>query len=610
MITGHDGSLSGDIVVPESTLMICSEAFSAVKNVRSIALPKTVNLISYGAFQGCEAIVIVDRDNANYSSGASGELLNKNGTVLMFVPAKETSYLIPDNVRSIAKYAFYGCDKLSVLRIPETVSSIDDMAFVKSAPIFRVSESSVVYSSDEQGCLYDKFKTKILSVPNVLSSVTIPSSVCTIGDYACYANTNLTGLVIPSSVTAIGDYAFWGCTSLLSVVLREGLLRIGEDAFYGCKMLSELLLPDGLVEVGDYSFTGCKKLALVRFPSSIEKIGAYAFGNTAIEKLNIATAGNLEIGTLAFEDCSIEKLNIETSGNLEVGTWAFMNCSRLNNVDVKAKTISIGWTFDYCVNLQMVTLAADSIALGTWAFMGCSSLKSVCIFGQNLTSDSADVYYYCPNDLVTYVLQGTAGWCDGEGGLPSMWQERAIRYYVEPSPIPDLGANPTANAIANALRDSCDVRLGKYITNGVAYAAYRDWASTVKTSDGCAAAGMQRVKDSPHAWLAFALDSEILIESAPVNSDLKVDKFEAQKTAHAFDFTIRIDGVRVGDGATADNLARVLGIEGAEVLDADKFAFENVDVSFRAPKDGNVLLRACPKDGRNPAFFMRARMIP
>lgn len=587
VITGHDSSLSGDIVIPESVVMICSEAFADAKNARSIWVPSSVRSISYGAFQGCAAKVLVDSDNIDYLSGGSGELLNKSGTMLMFVPAGVTSYAIPSSVRSIAKYAFYGCDKLSMLHLPETVNSIDEMAFMDCAPVFLVSGLSAGYSSDGQGCLYDKSKTKILNVPNVLSGVTIPASVSEIGSYACYKNPNLTELVIPRSVSRIGRHAFFRCDSLRSVRLNEGLLRIGEDAFYGCKSLTELVLPEGLIEVGGYAFTECGKLASVRFPASVEKIGTYAFGNTAIEKLKIAT-----------------------SGNLDIGTWAFMNCSRLNDVDIKAKTIETHWTFDDCVNLRMVTLEADSIALGTWTFMGCSSLRTVHIFGQNRTSDSTDVYNGCPSDLVTYVLQGTAGWGDSDGALPASWLGRAIRYYIEPSPIPDLGVNPTTAAVANALQGSCDARLIERITNGVEYAAYREWAGTVKTADGLAAAGFQCVKDSPNAWLSFVLDSERLIENAPVDDDLKVDEFKPAETGGSFDFTVSIADVRVGDGATADNLAKVLGIEGAEVLDAAKFSRSNVEVSVCTPKNGKIRFRVSPKGMGEATFFMRAKIKP
>ena len=50
-----------------------------------------------------------------------------------------------------------------------------------------------------------------------LTSVTIPSSVTSIGDYAFYDCSGLTSVTIPSSVTSIGSYVFSDCSGLTSV---------------------------------------------------------------------------------------------------------------------------------------------------------------------------------------------------------------------------------------------------------------------------------------------------------------------------------------------------------------------------------------------------------
>ena len=64
-----------------------------------------------------------------------------------------------------------------------------------------------------------------------LTSVTIPASVTSIGDYAFYGCTGLTSVTIPASVTSIGDYAFYGCTGLTSVTIPASVTSIGYCAF-------------------------------------------------------------------------------------------------------------------------------------------------------------------------------------------------------------------------------------------------------------------------------------------------------------------------------------------------------------------------------------------
>ena len=50
-----------------------------------------------------------------------------------------------------------------------------------------------------------------------LTSVTIPNSVTSIGDYAFGACSGLTSVTIPNSVTSIEDYVFSDCSSLEEV---------------------------------------------------------------------------------------------------------------------------------------------------------------------------------------------------------------------------------------------------------------------------------------------------------------------------------------------------------------------------------------------------------
>ena len=67
------------------------------------------------------------------------------------------------------------------------------------------------------------------------------------------------------------------------------------------------------------------------------------------------------------------------------------------------------------------------------------------------------------------------------------------------------------------------------------------------------------------------------------------------------------------DIASAANLEKVFGIEGAEKLESGGVGFssENVEVNAAAPQDGNVKFTVTPKmgNGEKPAsFFFRVKM--
>ncbi len=62
----------------------------------------------------------------------------------------------------------------------------------------------------------------------LLTSVTIPNGVTTIGNEAFTFCSGMTSITIPNSVTSIGNTAFRNCTNLTSITLPSGLTSIAD----------------------------------------------------------------------------------------------------------------------------------------------------------------------------------------------------------------------------------------------------------------------------------------------------------------------------------------------------------------------------------------------
>lgn len=146
-----------------------------------------------------------------------------------------------------------------------------------------------------------------------LTSVTIGSSVTSIGDGAFYDCRVLTSVTIGSSVTSIGHGAFEYCSGLTSVTIGSSVTSIGNYAFYGCSSLTSVFIPNSVTSIAGSSFRGCSGLISV-----------------------IIGDGVTNINSGAFEDCtSLTSVTIGSSVT-SIGYSAFYNCSTLTEIVCRA----------------------------------------------------------------------------------------------------------------------------------------------------------------------------------------------------------------------------------------------------------------------------------
>ena len=171
-----------------------------------------------------------------------------------------------------------------------------------------------------------------------MASVTIPSTVTTIGKSAFSRCNALTSFIIPGTVTTIGDGAFGYCTGLTSVTIEEGVTCIEGSAFYGCSELTSVTIPNSVIAIGDGAFSDCTKITSVTIPDNITEIGAYLFsGCYSLSMINIPSSVT-SIGNIAFKDC-VNLTSIMIPKNVTtIGAQAFYNCSALTSVSVDIAT--------------------------------------------------------------------------------------------------------------------------------------------------------------------------------------------------------------------------------------------------------------------------------
>jgi len=111
-----------------------------------------------------------------------------------------------------------------------------------------------------------------------ITSVTIPSSVTSIGTLAFRDCKGLTSITIPASVTTIGWAAFKDCTGLTSVTIPNSVTSISKEAFSGTGLTS-ITIPASVTEIGEDVFLRCHSLTSVTFQGTIPSIHNRAFIN-------------------------------------------------------------------------------------------------------------------------------------------------------------------------------------------------------------------------------------------------------------------------------------------------------------------------------------------
>lgn len=161
-------------------------------------------------------------------------------------------------------------------------------------------------------------------------------------------------------------------------------------------------------------------------------------------------------------------------------------------------------------------------------------------------------------------------------------------------------------ALMNSLAQPNDPGLAN-VSGRSTYAAYSEWATSVKTSDGRKRAGVEAVAASPNAWMAFALSSPTLLNESLSEDDLCIKSFESAGAGDgASRLVLGVKDVAIGEDALPENLKKLFQVEGAATLSDGAFSTDNVSVEFDDPKGGDVAVLAKPKSASS-AFFFRLK---
>ena len=346
-------------------------------DIQQLVIASDVTTIGDGAFRGCTSLTTVS---------------------------------ILASVTSISDNAFYDCTSLTTVSIPASVTSVGSCAF-DNTPWLNGQPNGVVYVG--------KVAYKLKGYAAIAA---IADGTVSISPYA-FDGAQITSVTIPASVTSIGDFAFQDCTKLEYVyVLPTTPPTIGSDPFNGCNALTAIVVPAAAYE--DY-VTGWSS-----YQSKLKKNSGNC-GTTDHESdvvwrydngtLTISGTGQMmyygsaegsdnkyhSTAPWSYLDSEIQKVIVD-DGVTYIGSYAFAYCTALTSVSLPASVIALGNYVCYSSNVTRIDIPGTTAAtIGTGGFDACPEGLQIAVPSTQLGTYQTNWSAYA--DKLVGVLNETTG---------------------------------------------------------------------------------------------------------------------------------------------------------------------------------------------------------
>jgi hypothetical protein len=232
-----------------------------------------------------------------------------------------------------------------------------------------------------------------------ISTVTLPSSLTSIANYAFFYCSGITGtLSLPNGITNIGDAAFFSCSGITNLILPTSLNSIGLCAFLKCSSISgNVTFPTSVVSIGLSAFEHCSNISSFTFPISLTSIGDYAFSNCS-------SLTEFIIPETILNYSSLNGVLFDKNQT----TLIQYPAGKLGNYILPTSVINIGpYAFSGCSHISTLTISSSLSSIGSSAFSGCSNFTEFIIPETNQLYSSLDGVLFNKNQ--TRLIQYPAG---------------------------------------------------------------------------------------------------------------------------------------------------------------------------------------------------------
>jgi len=401
-ITLRDGDSGGPVYIKTASTMQNSNTLYLIgKHLAGVTNLAVASRISEIKYHLGITIYCIDVHNLNFT------IVNNEATVTGITAGRQnvTDIQIPTHfrgfpVRHIAPFAFSGATILTRVSLPSTLHTIGNFAFADTRNMI---------------------------------SITLPEGLQTIGNSA-FMGSSVMNLTLPSTVTSIGANAFYNAANLRAISLGghgSQLRTIGSNAFVGTAP-THIAIPYSVTRIEDNAFRDIRTLTTLTFAlnSRLSWIGNNAFRNTGIFTLLIPASVNnlgdgafrdtfnlrdavfensrylMSIGDNAFRDAVwLGSVTLgPNSRNLVIGRNAFDGATRLIDIDLTGVVTISEFAFRN-TGLGLINIPLGVSFIETNAFSGWNSHQSLRIMGR-MTVPNGFMHGWSGNARIVFEYNG------------------------------------------------------------------------------------------------------------------------------------------------------------------------------------------------------------
>ena len=231
--------VSANTRIPSYIEGIASEAFQKRSAIQTVSFPSSLSRIGARAFRSCNSL-------------------------------KELS--LPTEVKEIGTAAFADCSAMTRATLPASVNALPRELFSENVRL-----ASVVFHG--KGRLQMIRKNAFFRCQS-LTSLVLPETVTEIDDRAFYRCKAMDQIYLPEGLKVIGEEAFYFC-GIQSLQLPDSLEVLDQSAFFKCNNLEYVCLPRNVRYIGKWVFHGCNRLKILEIRHDPEFMGEWIINRSA-----------------------------------------------------------------------------------------------------------------------------------------------------------------------------------------------------------------------------------------------------------------------------------------------------------------------------------------